>query len=424
MSREFAPTPNPTETSTVWKRSAIFLLISVLLHLPFLGGVGYLMRGGDVKIKKGKRVVQIRRVKSTKRSRLKRRQLIKKLFPKKKKPKKRKPKPRKLRGQVVDLTPTKDQRTPKDYKYLSQYNTRVKKQTVSRHQRLKYRRAARRLMKKSRGKRRAISKKRRRLKRRVKRTPQRRGKNQRKGNPRSQRRKSRRVASNQFRKLLVPIRKKRQKRNERKLKVDNKRGRYTLSKKQKELKGNNKSKKTRLTKRRKLARQEPSQKGSHKAQRAFPSLNALKPSLSTLSRIQGAPPPDYIKENKGEETLLNSKRWRFAAFFNRVKQLVAQHWNPGPAYRAHDPRGNIYGVKDRMTVVYVVLHKTGKLAHIRVKRSSGLRFLDDVAIKSFQKAQPFPNPPGALTAADGKIRFTFGFMLELSSKPKFLLFRR
>ena len=50
-------------------------------------------------------------------------------------------------------------------------------------------------------------------------------------------------------------------------------------------------------------------------------------------------------------------------------------------------------------------------------------FLDLEAIKAFERAQPFPNPPPAILAMDQTVRFQFGFFLELSGRPGMRLFR-
>jgi outer membrane biosynthesis protein TonB len=60
---------------------------------------------------------------------------------------------------------------------------------------------------------------------------------------------------------------------------------------------------------------------------------------------------------------------------------------------------------------------------IYVEKSCGLDFLDLEAIHSFERAQPFPNPPPGLIAADSTVRFSFGFFLELGSGPRMRLFR-
>jgi len=126
---------------------------------------------------------------------------------------------------------------------------------------------------------------------------------------------------------------------------------------------------------------------------------------------------------EGEETQLNSRQWLYAAFFNRVKRAVSQHWDPAPTYQRRDPRGNVYGVKDRLTVLSITLKPDGTLVNARVLRTCGLDFLDQEAIRAFKAAQPFPNPPKGLVDPNGAIRFRFSFFVYNSHRARFSIFR-
>jgi len=151
----------------------------------------------------------------------------------------------------------------------------------------------------------------------------------------------------------------------------------------------------------------------------------LQPSQQQLARAIGSGTQDHLKDiDDGEETALNAKKWKFASFFNRVKQQVRDHWRPGEEYRRRDPSGSIYGQKDRYTLLRVALKADGSLANVALELPSGVEFLDDVAIEAFKLAQPFPNPPKQLVDNDnGLINFRFGFYFELSGAPKMKIFR-
>ncbi|MBW2735664.1 MAG: TonB family protein [Deltaproteobacteria bacterium] len=155
------------------------------------------------------------------------------------------------------------------------------------------------------------------------------------------------------------------------------------------------------------------------------SLKDLKLSQQELAKAVGTRVKDALGDvEEGEQTLLNSKRWRFASFFNRVKRQVAQNWHPNTAYRRRDPSGNIFGFKDRLTVLRVRLNEKGELKAVHLERASGVGFLDDEAVKAFRLAQPFPNPPKALVDDKSKtISFRFGFLFEISQRPSFKVFR-
>ena len=152
---------------------------------------------------------------------------------------------------------------------------------------------------------------------------------------------------------------------------------------------------------------------------------SLTPSPAQLARAIGSGTQDALKDlDDGEETALNSKKWRFASFFNRVKKQVQEHWHPDEVYRRRDPTGAIYGHTNRLTMVRVQLKPNGHLANVALELPCGLEFLDDEAIQAFREAQPFPNPPrGLIDANDGLINFQFGFLFDLSGVSRPMLFK-
>lgn len=125
---------------------------------------------------------------------------------------------------------------------------------------------------------------------------------------------------------------------------------------------------------------------------------------------------DYLRDvAEGDKTLLNRKRTRYWAFFDRVKEQVSKQWSPVNEYRKRDPYGNVYGVKDRYSTVDVTLNGDGSVRRLYLSRGSGLDFFDDEAIRAIQSAAPFHNPPEGLKDEDGLIHFTFGFYFEIST---------
>lgn len=125
----------------------------------------------------------------------------------------------------------------------------------------------------------------------------------------------------------------------------------------------------------------------------------------------GAAPNDKLDVDQGDATFLNTREFRYAQFFNRLKQRVGEQWNADAILRRHDPRG-LYAARERATIVWVTLRSDGRVADVKVKSSSGLNFLDEEAVAAFQRAGPFPNPPQALFDSEGLLRFGFGFYLE------------
>ena len=156
----------------------------------------------------------------------------------------------------------------------------------------------------------------------------------------------------------------------------------------------------------------------------LPTLSQLMPSSAALDKIIGAAPNDHLQDvEQGEGTFLNTREWKYATFFNRVKQAVGRNWDPNEPLRQRDPTGEIYGGRDRYTILDITLGGDGLVKDIKVQRSSGVDFLDEAAIVSFRRAQPFPNPPPGLMGKDGTVTFPFGFYLETSGRPLMRIFR-
>lgn len=167
------------------------------------------------------------------------------------------------------------------------------------------------------------------------------------------------------------------------------------------------------------------QGGNENAQPSVPSLNGLVPTLGTVARISGSPSRDHVDGlPEGDGTFLNTKEFKYATFFYRVRDSVANHWEGLAAreYRRRDPTGNIYGVKDRATLLEIRLTPEGRLDDVHVARTSGVDFLDQVAMQAFQLAQPFPNPPPGIADTDGRIRFNFQFVVTMGSRSPLNLF--
>ncbi len=119
-------------------------------------------------------------------------------------------------------------------------------------------------------------------------------------------------------------------------------------------------------------------------------------------------------DEEDESTVLNSRKFRYWDFFNRVKERVRQQWRPDEVYRQRDPNGQVYGIRDRLTILHVTLDQNGNVSRLVTVRNSGAGFLDDEARRAFKAAGPFPNPPSGLLDDNGLVTFKFGFLFEIS----------
>ena len=144
-----------------------------------------------------------------------------------------------------------------------------------------------------------------------------------------------------------------------------------------------------------------------------PSMNAN--IQSTVGRYSSN--DAVLDRPKADETLLNSRHFRYWAFFQRVKDQVEAQWRPSDAIREWDPEYEHTGRKDRLTILKVTLDKNGALLRSEIVKDSGLAYLNREALRAFKTAQPFVNPPVGMFDKHGRLTFTFGFLVEMSGRP-------
>ena len=137
--------------------------------------------------------------------------------------------------------------------------------------------------------------------------------------------------------------------------------------------------------------------------------------VGALGPIAGGPMPDDLRGvEEGDETLLNSRSFKYAGFLNRVKETVGRVWVQKVQDEAgkRDPTGQLYSYKDRRTVVEFTLDRQGEITDVRVAASSGVPYLDTVAVDAFRVVQRFPNPPpGLIPEHPGVVSLPFAFTL-------------
>jgi TonB family protein len=147
-------------------------------------------------------------------------------------------------------------------------------------------------------------------------------------------------------------------------------------------------------------------------------------SKEALERVAGGGSVDHVEDvEEGDENAFSTRAWVGASFINRAKRQVAREWQPGRVWLQHDPNGQVYGLKSRVTVLKITLAPDGRLVKAVVVQPSGVDFLDDEAVRAFQAAAPFPNPPDVLRDKEGQISFTFGFYFQIGSPKGWKIFR-
>lgn len=116
--------------------------------------------------------------------------------------------------------------------------------------------------------------------------------------------------------------------------------------------------------------------------------------------------------DEGPQTLINSHRFRFASFFNRMRDQIDEHWDPNEVMNRIDPDRRVYGERTRKTLLHIRLTPEGAVKAVRLVSDSGVIELDKEAISSVHLAAPFVNPPPELVdPKTGFIEIDFGFSL-------------
>lgn len=156
-------------------------------------------------------------------------------------------------------------------------------------------------------------------------------------------------------------------------------------------------------------------------------LRGLRGTTQDMHKVFGTPGSfDNLRElDEGDENILNSRRWKYASFFNRVRNSIAQHWDPVSVHKTHDPMGSRWGTATRFTQLAITLNPEGALVRVRVAKPCGVLILDEEAIRAVRSAAPFVNPPRQLVDKNsGNIEFLFGFIFELDGKPRIFRIKR
>lgn len=125
---------------------------------------------------------------------------------------------------------------------------------------------------------------------------------------------------------------------------------------------------------------------------------------------------DYLKDiDKGLETVLNTKEFKYFTYYNRIRKQLTQFWEPKvreKVVKIFKQGRKIASAEDRITKLLIVLNNNGNLVKIQVMSDSGVRDLDEAAIEAFKAAAPFPNPPNGIVESDGTVRIRWDFVLE------------
>lgn len=157
-------------------------------------------------------------------------------------------------------------------------------------------------------------------------------------------------------------------------------------------------------------------------------LNLLKPSQEGILKSQDAPDFAKFQESygavkqefvkglaEGEQTALNTREFVFFSYFQRIREQLDRAWRPvlkDQIVRMYNRGRMLASDREHTTKTVVTLNAVGEITRIQLLEESGTRDLDEAAIKAFNKAGPFPNPPKQLVDDTGQIEIRWDFILR------------
>jgi len=125
---------------------------------------------------------------------------------------------------------------------------------------------------------------------------------------------------------------------------------------------------------------------------------------------------DYVKGIKeGNQTALNTREYVFFGYFHRIRERLDRAWVPILRERLmkyHYSGRSLASNTDHSTRVLVVLNRHGQITRVQILSESGTQYLDDAAVKAFNEAGPFPNPPKGIIDKNNEIQIPWEFILR------------
>lgn len=127
------------------------------------------------------------------------------------------------------------------------------------------------------------------------------------------------------------------------------------------------------------------------------------------------PEDDVPNVAAGERTALNTQEFVYFGYYQRIRERLDRAWVPilrekvMGMYR----RGRMLASdREHTTRIMVHLNAQGEITRVELRDESGTQELDDAAIKAFNQAGPFPNPPRGMVDRSGEIRIPWDFILR------------
>ncbi len=141
-----------------------------------------------------------------------------------------------------------------------------------------------------------------------------------------------------------------------------------------------------------------------------------RPNPPQWQKYEGTVAQDYVKGIlESDTTALNTKEYVFWGYFQRIRERLDIAWNRRlrtQLSKLWKKGRGLAAQSDHTTRLLVTLDPQGKIVRVQVLEDSGTVDLDQAAIRAFNDAGPFPNPPNGIVDQQGRIQIRWDFVLK------------
>ena len=146
----------------------------------------------------------------------------------------------------------------------------------------------------------------------------------------------------------------------------------------------------------------------------------------SLASLNPSATDDYLPDvEDSNETLLNTKQFVYYSFYARIKEQLRMYWGQH-LQKTFDQRfrtgQQALADRDLVTKLRIQLRNNGDLKNVFVVSSSGYPDIDDAAVKAFEQASPFPNPPSGMIERDGSVKLRWDFIVQANTGNQIKIF--
>ena len=114
----------------------------------------------------------------------------------------------------------------------------------------------------------------------------------------------------------------------------------------------------------------------------------------------GSQPQDYVDGIKqSDRTALNTKEYLYFGYHQRIRTRLEHEWThllKETLTKFYRSGRQLASETEYTTKLMVVLNDRGEITHVKILNMTGTQELEDVAVRAFNQAGPFPNPPSGL----------------------------